>query len=110
MDTIRSVVTGTGYYLPENIVPNSYFEEYIDTSDEWITARTGIKRRHYAPTEETTSTMGIKAARKALKNSGCKPEDIDLIILATSTSDHTFPSTATQIQNGLGITRGYAFD
>lgn len=110
MDTIRSVVTGTGHYLPENIVPNSYFEEYIDTSDEWITARTGIKRRHYASIEETTSTMGIKAARKALKNSGCKPEDIDLIILATSTSDHTFPSTATQIQNGLGITRGYAFD
>ncbi len=110
MNNIRSVVTGTGHYLPEKIVPNSYFEDFIDTSDEWITTRTGIKQRHFASSEESTSTMGIKAAQMALVNSGNKPEDIDLVILATSTSDHTFPSTATQIQSGLGISRGYAFD
>ena len=110
MNKIRSVVTGTGHYLPEKIVPNSYFEDFIDTSDEWITTRTGIKFRHYASSDESTSKMGIKAAQMALLNSGNKPEDIDLVLLATSTSDHTFPSTATQIQCGLGISRGYAFD
>lgn len=110
MKNIRSVVTGTGHYLPEKIVPNSYFEDFIDTSDEWITTRTGIKKRHFASPEESTSSMGIKAAKMALENSGIKPEEIDLVILATSTSDHTFPSTATQIQCGLGISRGYAFD
>ncbi len=110
MSTLRTVVTGTGHYLPKRVVPNSYFEDFIDTSDEWITTRTGIKTRYYAASDETTSSLGLKAAESALAKSGNKPEDIDLVIVATSTSDHTFPSTATQIQSGLGITTGYAFD
>src|SRR5208283_1198431 len=82
----------------------------VETSDDWIVQRTGIKRRQIAGEGETTSTLGTKAARAALAQAGWAPEEIDLIIVATSTPDYTFPSTATQIQAALGITRGAAFD
>ena len=82
----------------------------VDTSDEWIVQRTGIEERHIAADGETTSVLGIKAAEAALADAGLEPDDIDLIICATSTPDYTFPATATQIQTGLGITHGAAFD
>lgn len=108
--TIRAVVKGVGHYLPENIVPNSYFEEILDTSDEWIRTRSGIERRHFAAEGETTSQMGAKAARAALADAGLEADDIDAIVLATSTPDLTFPSVATMVQSELGMTRGFAFD
>src|SRR3712207_1092601 len=82
----------------------------VDTSDEWIVQRTGIRERHIAGDDETTSVLGIKAAEAALADAGLKPDDIDLIVCATSTPDFTFPSAASQIQTGLGITHGAAFD
>jgi 3-oxoacyl-[acyl-carrier-protein] synthase-3 len=108
--TIRAVVTGVGHYLPERVVPNSHFEELVDTSDEWIRTRSGIERRHFAAEGETTSHMGTSAAKAALKDAGLEPDDIDLVIVATSTPDLTFPSVATMIQNQLGMTRGFGFD
>ena len=110
MNSISSVITGTGHCTPERVIPNSYFEKELDTSDEWIVTRTGIKKRYFASKEETTSTLGIGAAKNALKNSGTRVEDIDLVLVATSTPDFTFPSVATQIQAGLGIEAGCAFD
>ncbi|SMR72937.1 3-oxoacyl-[acyl-carrier-protein] synthase-3 [Aliiroseovarius halocynthiae] len=108
--TLRAVVKGVGHYLPERVVPNSYFEEIVDTSDEWIRTRSGIERRHFAAEGETTSQMGAHAARAALADAGLKPDDIDAIVVATSTPDLTFPSVATMVQNELGMTRGYGFD
>ncbi len=108
--TKRSVVLGVGHYLPERVVPNAEFEAKIDTSDEWIRSRTGIERRHFAAEGETTSVMGTRAAERALENAGLSAQDIDAIIVATSTPDLTFPSTATMIQSNLGMTRGFAFD
>lgn len=108
--TIRAVVKGVGHYLPERVVPNSYFEDKVDTSDEWIRTRSGIERRHFAAEGETTSQMGAKAARAALANAGLTADDIDAIVLATSTPDLTFPSVATMVQNELGMTRGFGFD
>lgn len=108
--TIRAVVQGVGHYLPERVVPNSEFEKTLDTSDEWIKTRSGIERRHFAAEGETTSDMGIAAARAALADAGMDPDDIDAIVVATSTPDLTFPSVATMIQAGLGMTRGYGFD
>jgi 3-oxoacyl-[acyl-carrier-protein] synthase-3 len=108
--TIRSVVRGNGYYLPERILTNKELAGMVDTSDEWIRQRTGIEERHIAAEGETTSMLGLKAAERALENAKLKPADIDLIVCATSTPDYTFPSTATQIQAGLGITHGAAFD
>ncbi|WP_432449718.1 beta-ketoacyl-ACP synthase III [Aliiroseovarius marinus] len=108
--TIRAVVKGVGHYLPERVVPNSYFEDKVDTSDEWIRTRSGIERRHFAAEGETTSQMGAKAALAALANAGLAPDDIDAIVLATSTPDLTFPSVATMVQNELGMTRGFGFD
>jgi 3-oxoacyl-[acyl-carrier-protein] synthase-3 len=107
---LRAVVKGVGSALPQRCVTNKELEQTVDTSDEWIVQRTGITRRHIAGEGETTSTLGIAAARAALDKAGLKPEDIDLIVCATSTPDYTFPSTATMIQAGLGITRGVAFD
>ena len=92
------------------MVRNQDLEAIVDTSDEWIVQRTGIRERHIAADGETTSILGIKAAEAALADAGLEPGDIDLIICATSTPDYTFPSTATQIQHGLGIHRGAAFD
>jgi 3-oxoacyl-[acyl-carrier-protein] synthase III len=108
---LRSVVLGTGSALPAKIVTNAELAATIDTTDEWITQRTGIRQRHISSGfEETTSVLATKAARAALDSAGLTPDDIDLIILATATPDYTFPSTATQVQYNLGITRGCAFD
>jgi 3-oxoacyl-[acyl-carrier-protein] synthase III len=108
--TIRSVVRGNGFYLPERVLTNHELAKMVDTSDEWIRQRTGIEERHIAAEGETTSMLGLQAAERALADAKLKPADIDLIVCATSTPDYTFPSTATQIQAGLGITHGAAFD
>jgi 3-oxoacyl-[acyl-carrier-protein] synthase-3 len=108
--TTRAVVRGVGHYLPERVVPNSEFEASIDTSDEWIRSRTGIERRHFAAEGQTTSDMAARAARAALTDAGLEPDDIDALIVATSTADLTFPSAATMVQNELGMTGGFAFD
>jgi 3-oxoacyl-[acyl-carrier-protein] synthase-3 len=105
-----SVVRGVGGYLPAKVLTNEDLSKMVDTTDEWITARTGISKRHIAAEGETTSDMGAAAARKAMEAAGVGPDDIDLIIVATATPDYTFPATATVVQNKLGITRGAAFD
>ena len=110
MAQLRSVITGVGHYLPARVVPNAEFEEFLDTSDEWITTRTGIRSRHFASEGETTSGMAAEAAREALADSGIDAGDIDGIVLATSTPDNTFPSTATAVQAELGVSGGFAFD
>lgn len=108
--TIRAVVRGVGHYLPERVVPNSEFETLIDTSDEWIRSRSGIERRHFAGEGQTTSEMAARAAEAALAQAGLVADDIDAIIVATSTADLTFPSAATMVQARLGMTRGFAYD
>ncbi|MGI3167704.1 beta-ketoacyl-ACP synthase III [Pseudooceanicola sp. C21-150M6] len=108
--TTRAVPTGIGHYLPDRIVPNSEFEQTLDTSDEWIRTRSGIERRHFAADGETTSQMAVKAAKNALAMAEIGPDDIDAVIVATSTPDLTFPSVATMVQDGLGMTRGFGFD
>ncbi|WP_300585713.1 beta-ketoacyl-ACP synthase III [Marivita sp.] len=108
--TIRSVVVGLGHYLPERVVPNSEFEATLDTSDEWIKSRSGIERRHFAAEGETTSDLATKAARNALADAGLTANDLDAIVLATSTADLTFPSAATMVQAALGMNRGFAYD
>lgn len=110
MSVIRSVISGTGSYLPQNIVTNSDLEKKVDTSDEWIVERTGIKQRHIASEEEVTSDLAVHASLNALSSANMTADDIDLIVVATSTSDQTFPSTATTVQQKLGITKGAAFD
>ena len=110
MATIRSVVRGCGYYLPERVVTNHELAGTVETSHEWILQRTGIEERRIVADGETTSMLGLKAAERALAEAQLKPDDIDLIVVATSTPDYTFPSVATQIQAGLGITHGAAFD
>jgi 3-oxoacyl-[acyl-carrier-protein] synthase-3 len=107
---LRSVVRGVGSALPEKTLTNDDLAQIVDTSDDWIVQRTGIKRRHIANEGETTSTLGAKAAREALAQAGWAAQEIDLVIVATSTPDYTFPSTATQIQAALGMTEGVAFD
>ncbi|MEX3015773.1 beta-ketoacyl-ACP synthase III [Gymnodinialimonas hymeniacidonis] len=110
--TIRAVPVGIGHYLPERIVPNAEFEamDTIETSDEWIRARSGIERRHFAAEGETTSQMAIAAAERALAHAGLSADDLDAVVVATSTPDLTFPSVATMVQAGLGMTKGFAFD
>jgi len=110
LSIVRSVIKGCGGYLPERVVTNNDLAKLVDTSDRWITERTGIKERRIAAEGELTSSMGALAARAALDDAGLAPEDIDLIILATSTPDQTFPATAVTIQAELGITHGAAFD
>jgi 3-oxoacyl-[acyl-carrier-protein] synthase-3 len=107
---LRSVVKGVGSYLPQRCVTNAELEKTVDTSDEWIVQRTGIRQRYFAAEGETTSMLATHAARAALAAAGVGPEDIDLVILATATPDYTFPASATQVQAALGITRGVAFD
>lgn len=108
--TRRAVVKGVGHYLPARVVPNSEFEKTLDTSNEWIIARSGIERRHFAAEGETTSDLATHAAKAALADAGMTGGDIDAIILATSTADLTFPSVATMVQNAIGNTSGFAFD
>ncbi|RVD58919.1 ketoacyl-ACP synthase III [Mesorhizobium sp. M2D.F.Ca.ET.185.01.1.1] len=107
---IRSVVRGNGAALPRRIMKNADFEGMVETSDEWIVQRTGIRQRHVAADDETTASLGEAAARAALGSAGMTPADIDLIILATSTPNNTFPATAVEIQNRLGMHHGFAFD
>lgn len=108
--TLRAVVKGVGHYLPERVVTNAEFEDTLETNDEWIRARSGIERRHFAAKDETTSMMASAAARAALKDAAMEAAEIDSIIVATSTPDLTFPSVATMVQSNLGMESGYAFD
>ncbi len=110
MSILRSQIVGCGSYLPARIVTNAELAERVDTTDAWIVQRTGIRQRHVAAEDETTSAIGLKAAQAALADAGMKAAEIDLIIVATATPDHTFPATATQIQAALGIEGGVAFD
>lgn len=110
MTVRRSVVAGSGAYLPARVVTNDELARRVDTSDEWIVARTGIRQRHVAAEGELTSHLATAAAERALANAGVAAEDVDLIVLATSTPDQTFPATAARVQHALGMTRGAAFD
>ena len=105
-----SYILGCGSYLPKKVLTNNDLSKKLDTSDEWIKIRTGINQRYIADKKQLNSDLGFEAAKKAINNSKIKTSDIDLIILATSTPDHTFPSTATKIQGKLGIKKGFAFD
>jgi 3-oxoacyl-[acyl-carrier-protein] synthase-3 len=106
----RSVVLGCGSYLPQKVLTNAELAARIDTSDEWIVQRTGIHQRHIAADGEFTSHLAINAAKAALEHAGIDAQAIDLIVLATSTPDNTFPATAVAVQNALGINHGAAFD
>jgi len=107
---LRSVVVGLGSYLPKRIVSNADLEKSLDTTDEWIVQRTGIKQRHVAAEDEPTSVLGLNAAKAALADADLTAADLDLVIVATATPDYTFPAVATQIQAGLGMFHGAAFD
>ncbi|HYM30210.1 MAG TPA: beta-ketoacyl-ACP synthase III [Candidatus Cybelea sp.] len=106
----RSLIVGTGAYLPERVMTNDELAKRIDTSDEWIVSRSGIRERRIAAEGEYTSDLALRAAARALTSAKVAPSEVDLIVLATSTPDLTFPATATKVQCGLGITRGAAFD
>ena len=108
--TLRAVVRGVGHYLPARLVPNAELETLVQTTDEWIRTRSGIERRHFAAEGETTSMLAIAAAVAALADAGLTPADLDAIVVATSTPDLTFPSVATMVQAGLGMTDGFAYD
>jgi len=108
--TLRAVVKGVGHYLPTRVVPNAELEALVQTSDEWIRSRSGIERRHFVAEGQTTSDLATLAALAALSHAGLAPDDIDAIVLATSTADLTFPSAATMVQGKLGMTQGFAFD
>lgn len=107
---IRSVVCGYGAALPKRVMTNRDLESIVDTTDEWIVQRTGITQRYIAGEDETTASLGEQAARAALANAGLTADDIDLVLVATSTPDNTFPATAVDIQRRLGMNHGYAFD
>ena len=108
--TTRAVVRGVGHYLPERVFENAEFEASLETSDEWIRARSGIERRHFAAEGQTTSDLALHAARAALESAGMTAADLDAVVVATSTADLTFPSAATMVQAGLGMETGFAFD
>ncbi|WP_116654372.1 beta-ketoacyl-ACP synthase III [Pelagibacterium sediminicola] len=110
MTKIQSVVRGVGGYLPERVISNDELSKTVDTSDEWIVQRTGIRQRHVAAEGEMTSDLALHASRMALEKAGLEPADIDLIIVGTTTPDHTFPATAALLQRKLGISHGVAFD
>ncbi|MGN7097035.1 beta-ketoacyl-ACP synthase III [Brevundimonas diminuta] len=110
MSVIRSVVTGVGSFLPEQVVTNADLTKIVDTSDEWIIERTGIRQRHKARDDEPTSDLALKAAERALADAGKTAADVDLIIVATTTPDQTFPATAAIVQRKLGAPVGIAFD
>lgn len=110
MTNLKTIVRGVGHYLPERIVTNDELAQRVDTSDEWIAQRTGIRQRHVAGENEFTSDLATKAGLRAIEAAGLSPQDIDLIVLATTTPDRTFPAAATTVQKNLGITHGAAFD
>lgn len=110
LNTIHAKIAGTGSYLPQKILSNADLEKMVDTTDEWIFTRTGIRERHIAAADELTSDLALIAAQNALASSGLKPDDIDLIIVATTTPDKIFPSVATMVQRKLGIAGCPAFD
>ena len=110
MSDIKAVVKGVGHSLPKRVVTNAELAKTVDTSDEWIVERTGIRQRYIAGDDEFTSTLGTEAAQEALSKAGMSAQDIDLIVVATTTPDFTFPSTATMIQENLEIRHGAAFD
>ena len=107
---VKSVVRGVGHFLPANVVTNADLEKKVDTTDEWIVQRTGIKQRHIAEDHENTSDLALGAAKAALEHAGMDAQEIDLIVLATTTPDRTFPATAALVQERLGIKHGAAFD
>jgi 3-oxoacyl-[acyl-carrier-protein] synthase-3 len=108
--TIRSILAGVGAYLPERVLTNDELSRTVDTSDEWIRERTGIRQRHIAGPHETAAFMATAAARAALADAGAESGEVDAIILATSTPDQAFPATALRVQAALGVTRGFGFD
>lgn len=110
MAVIRSVIRGVGAYLPKRVMTNADMAKIVDTSDEWIVERSGIRARHIADEAERTSDLGIAAAHQALVRAGVDPVDVDLVVCATATPDRTFPATAVTIQRALGVTKGAAFD
>lgn len=110
MTLVRSRITGTGSYLPEQILTNDELAARVDTSDEWIVQRTGIHQRHIAAPEQKASDLALAAARRALEQAGVDGADLDLIVVATTTPDQTFPATAVFVQKALGMTGGAAFD
>ncbi|MCY2961065.1 MAG: ketoacyl-ACP synthase III [Planctomycetota bacterium] len=107
---VRVGIAGTGSYVPERVVPNSWFEQQIDTSNEWIVQRTGIERRRYVAPDQATSDLCVAAARRALEASNTKPEDLDLIVVGTMSPDHFLPACSTLVQKVLGAKRAGAFD
>ena len=110
MTTVRAIGLGCGHYLPDRVVTNEELAQTLDTSDEWIQARTGIRQRHIAAKGQLTSDLALRAADRALSAAGIGAHAIDAIVLATATPDQTFPSTATRVQHALGMNRGFAFD
>ncbi len=110
MSELRSVIRGTGGYLPERVLTNADISKIVDTSDQWIRERTGITQRHIAADSQVTSDLAVEAARGALSAARIMPDQVDLIVLATTTPDKTFPATATAVQAKLGMTGGAAFD
>jgi len=107
---VHSEIIGCGSYLPERVMSNAELSTMIDTTDEWIVGRTGIKQRHLAADGELTSDLALKAAERALAHAGISAAEVDMLILATTTPDNTFPATATKVQSKLGMTNGAAFD
>ncbi len=110
MSVIRSKILGVGSYLPEKVLTNDDLSKIVDTSDEWIVERTGMKVRHIAADNEVTSDLAVKAAQDALANAGITADDLDAVIVATTTPDQTFPATATKVQARIGMKPGFAFD
>ena len=106
----NAVVTGYGFYAPPKVVTNYDLEKIVDTTDEWITSRTGIKERRWASDGETTSSMSVRAARQALERARLRPQDVDLIVVGTCSPDYLFPATACLVQDALGAVRAGAFD
>ena len=107
---LRSRILGCGAYLPDKILSNSDLSKMVDTSNDWIVERTGITKRHIASKDQLTSDLAIIAAKRAIIAADIDVSSIDLLILATSTPDNTFPATATKVQSGIGMTQGVAFD
>ena len=106
----KAFISGIGHYLPKRIMTNDDLSKIMDTSNEWIVQRTGIRTRHIAAENQKTSDLAVAASQEALKHAGIEASDLDLVVLATAPPDHPFPSTATAVQSSLGMTRGAAFD